>query len=328
MSPETFWSHPPERPIVALLLGATAVGKTTVSLQLAERLNAEIVSVDSRLFYRGMDIATAKPSVQDRSRIPHHLIDIAEPGDTLSLATFQQLAHEAIAAIVSRYRLPLLVGGTGQYVRAVTAAWIPPRVPPNAALRLQLECMTSQRGGQWLHKMLNMVDPVAADFIDARNTRRCIRALEVILTTGRRFSEQRRHGDSLYRVIAIGLRCPRADLYARIDTRIDAMFNQGVLEETKCLLEQGYGEDVPAMSAIGYLQCLKVLHGVINLEQAKAEMRRATRALVRRQANWFKESDPHIMWFESGQAGVVDAIESFIRQAASVCATPTEQYDR
>jgi len=322
MTPKSTWIHPAEKPVVVLLVGATAVGKTEISLQLAERLNAEIVSVDSRLFYRGMDIGTAKPSRQERARIPHHLIDIAEPDETLSLAAFQQLAHEAIAGIVSRCRLPLLVGGTGQYVRAVTAGWSPPRVAPNEGLRAELVRITSRRGRQWLHEKLRMIDPIAADAIDARNVRRTTRALEVILITGRRFSQQRGRGESPFLLTAVGLNRPRAELYARIDARIEAMFDEGLLQETRRLLDQGCRADMPAMSAIGYLQCVKVLHGELDLEQAKAEMRRATRSFARRQSNWFKESDPNITWFNAGKLNIVATIEALIRQSASESLEP------
>ncbi|MFH1184580.1 MAG: tRNA (adenosine(37)-N6)-dimethylallyltransferase MiaA [Chloroflexota bacterium] len=315
--PEGTRTHSDQKPVVALIVGPTAVGKTEISLQLAERLGAEIVSVDSRLFYRGLDIGTAKPSRQDRARIPHHLIDIAEPDETLSLAAFQKLAHEAIAGIVSRARLPLLVGGTGQYARAVAAGWRPPRVPPNESLRRELARLASERGRQWLHERLRMLDPDAAAAIDPRNVRRTTRALEVILTTGRRFSQQRGHGDSPYRLIAIGLRRPRQELYTRIDARIDAMFAQGLLEETRRLLDRGFRPDLPALSAIGYLQCVKVIRGQLDFDQARAEVRRATRAFARRQSNWFKESDPHIKWFDAGQPGLVEAIESFTRGLAS-----------
>jgi len=303
------------RPVAALLVGPTAVGKTEISLQLAQRLGAEIVSVDSRLFYRGMDIGTAKPSLGERARIAHHLIDIADPDQTLSLTEFQRLAHDAINAIVGRAKLPLLVGGTGQYVRAVTAGWIPPSVPPNAALRTELARMASHRGEQWLHQKLEQLDPGAAATIEARNARRTMRALEVILSTGRRFSGQRGHGESRYDLIVIGLRRPRADLYARIDARIETMFERGLLQETNRLLHQGYSADLPALSAIGYMQCVRAIRGELDLEQAKADIRRATRAFVRRQSNWFKESDPNIQWFDAAQQGVVDAIEISIKQA-------------
>lgn len=304
-----------ERPPVLLLVGATATGKTAHSLELAERLNAEIVSVDSRLFYRGLDIGTAKPTLLERARVPHHLIDIAYPDQGISLAEFQRLAHEAITDIVSRARLPLLVGGTGQYVRAVTAGWRPPLVHPNENLRIVLQRLTTERGQDWLHQRLRDLDPEAASGIDARNARRTIRALEVILTTGRKFSQQRARGESPYAGIMVGIRRPRLELYRRIDDRIEEMWRRGLLDETRRLLDQGYKLDLPAMSAIGYSQCIRVIHGQMTPEQAIVEMRRATRAYVRRQSNWFKESDPDIAWFDADRPDVVDLIEGHVRAA-------------
>src|SRR5512144_1074790 len=186
---------------LVLIVGPTAVGKTEIAIQLAERINGEIVSADSRLFYRGMDIGTAKPSREEQARAPHHLIDIADPDEILSLAVFQQKAREAIADIHTRNKLPLLVGGTGQYIRAVTEGWNPPEVKPDDRLRNELGKMKEEKGEYWLHEKLETLDPVAAQKIDARNFRRTIRALEVILTTGKRFSEQRRQSESPYRLL-------------------------------------------------------------------------------------------------------------------------------
>jgi len=300
-----------KKPLI-LIVGPTAVGKTEIAIQLAERLNGEIVSADSRLFYRGMDIGTAKPSRQEQARLSHHLIDIANPDETLSLAVFQQKAHEAIADIHTRGKLPFLVGGTGQYVRAVTEGWTPPEVEPNERLRDELEKMKEERGIEWLHDKLKSLDPASAEKIDARNYRRTIRALEVIMTTGRKFSEQRGQSESPYRLVTIGLTHPRAELYERVDQRIEAMFANGFLDEVKSLLAKGYSPTLPTMSAIGYRECIRVVKGELNEEQAKAEIRRATRIFVRRQANWFKESDPQILWFRV-EAGVADEIEKNIR---------------
>ena len=179
------------KPPLILLIGPTAVGKTELSLQLAERLNGEIVSADSRLFYRGMDIGTAKPSPEERPRVPHHLIDVADPDEVWSLAVFQGKATEIIADIHARGKLPFLVGGTGQYVRAVTEGWTPPEVEPEPRLRGVLESLGENKGIEWLHAGLERVDPASAEKIDARNVRRTIRALEVVLTTGKPFSRQR-----------------------------------------------------------------------------------------------------------------------------------------
>src|SRR5512137_1118701 len=171
------------KPPLIVIVGPTAVGKTELTLRLAERLNGEIVSADSRLFYRGMDIGTAKPSAAELARVPHHLIDVANPDQTWSLAVFQQKARQAIDGIHQRGRLPFLVGGTGQYIRAVTEGWTPPEVHPDERLRSVLEKLKNEKGSvgiYWLHDKLRTLDPISAEKIDARNFRRTIRALEVI----------------------------------------------------------------------------------------------------------------------------------------------------
>jgi tRNA dimethylallyltransferase len=296
-----------------LLVGPTAVGKTELSLQLAERLNGEIVSADSRLFYRGMDIGTAKPTADERTRVPHHLIDVAEPDEIWSLAMFQQAATEIIADIHKRGKLPFLVGGTGQYIRAVTEGWTPPEVEPDPRLRDVLDELAKEGGIYWLYESLKRIDLLAAEKIDPRNVRRTIRALEVILTTGRLFSNQRRRSNSPYNLLTIGLKRSREELYQRVDERIEAMFEAGLLDEVKGLLDKCYSPDLPTMSAIGYRECIQVIEGQLSIEQAKVEMRRATRIFVRRQANWFKEDDPNIHWFDVGQENLVKMVEAFIK---------------
>jgi tRNA dimethylallyltransferase len=304
------------KPLLILIVGPTAVGKTEIAIQLAERLNGEIVSADSRLFYRGMDIGTAKPSHEEQARAPHHLIDIADPDEILSLAVFQQKAREAIADIHTRKKLPFLVGGTGQYIRAVIEGWTPPEVKPDEHLREELTKQKEERGIYWLHDKLKSLDKEAASKIDPRNFRRTIRALEVIMTTGKKFSEQRGQSDWLYHLITIGLTRPRTELYARVDERIESMFANGFLEEVKDLLEKGYSPTLPTMSAIGYRECVQVFEGKIKVEEAKQLIGRATRVFVRRQANWFKESDPNIMWFRV-EEGVVEEIDEYIRPSLS-----------
>lgn len=300
---------------LVLIVGPTAVGKTELAIRLAEKLNGEIISADSRLFYRGMDVGTAKPSKEELARVPHHLIDIVDPDETLSLAVFQQKAQAIISEIHARSKLPLLVGGTGQYVRAVTQGWTPPEVTPNEQLRNALEKMKEERGIEWLHDGLKVLDVKAAEKIDARNYRRTIRALEVIFTTGRKFSEQRGQDDSPYHLISIGLTRPREELYRRVDERIDAMFANGFIDEVKGLLAQGYSAELPSMSAIGYRECVGVIKGELTIEQAKAEMKRITRVFVRRQSNWFKESDPQIRWFNPANQNTAQVIEEYIRNA-------------
>ncbi|GAB4415473.1 MAG: tRNA (adenosine(37)-N6)-dimethylallyltransferase MiaA [Anaerolineales bacterium] len=305
-----------------LIVGPTAVGKTELSLQLAERLDGEIVSADSRLFYRDMDIGTAKPTPEERARVPHHLIDVANPDEIWSLAVFQQKAAEVIADIHARGKLPFLVGGTGQYVRAVTEGWAPPEVKPDDRLRGVLEQMKDERGAEWLHDKLAKLDPKAAAKIDPRNVRRTIRALEVILSTGTPFSQQRRQSVSPYNLLIIGLKRPREELYRRVDERIEAMFAAGFLEEVQGLLNKGYAPDLPTMSAIGYREAVAVLKGEMSEEAAKAQMRRVTRVFVRRQANWFKEDDPSIDWFYAGETQLTEKvathIHAWVREQAQI----------
>ena len=300
------------RPLV-VILGPTAVGKTETALQLAERLDGEIISADSRLFYRGMDIGTAKPSAQELARVPHHLVDVADPDEIWSLAMFQQAAHAAIAEIQGRGRLPFLVGGTGQYIRAVTEEWEIPGAAPNHPLREALENWAVQVGPAGLHDRLAILDPEAAARIDPRNLRRSIRALEVILQTGEKFSSQKSRGISRYRLLQLGLNRPRPELYARIDARIQGMLDAGFVAEVQALLAAGYGPELPSLSAIGYHQMIQYLQGEIDLAEAVMLMKRITRQFVRRQANWFKPDDPQINWFSAGSEAV-DQMESVIRK--------------
>ncbi len=300
-------------PPLVVLVGPTAVGKTELSLRLAERLHGEVVSADSRLFYTGMDIGTAKPTAEERRRVPHHLIDVTDPAHPWSLAVFQQAAAEAIAAIQARGHLPFLVGGTGQYIHAVIHGWKPPELAPDPALRQVLESLATANGGLWLHEKLALLDPASAASIDPRNLRRTVRALEVILSTGRRFSDQRGQGESPYHTLMIGLTRPRPELYTRIDARIEAMFSTGLLEEVQGFLDQGLSPALPGLSAIGYRECAQVLQGQMTLDEAKTQMRRLTRVFVRRQANWFKADDPNIHWFEAGNEPL-DEIVALIRQ--------------
>ena len=299
---------------LVVILGPTAVGKTEIAIQLAERLNGEIVSADSRLFYRGLDIGTAKPTAAERACVPHHLIDVANPDETWSMVIFQRMARQVIAEIHDRQKLPFLVGGTGQYLRAVTEGWKVPAVQPDPRLRTVLEAWSTEIGRQGLHTRLSVLDPAAAQSIDPSNLRRTVRALEVILCSGQLFSDQRRKGESPYRLLTLGLTRPRPELYQRIDRRIDAMFADGLVGEVQGLLAQGYMSSLPALSAIGYQQVIDYLEGKTTLDEALMLIKRLTRQFVRRQANWFKLDDPSIQWFTVGKQ-TVDAMEAKIKEA-------------
>ncbi len=291
---------------LVVIIGPTGVGKTELAIQLAHKINGEIISADSRYFYRGMDIGTAKPSQSELAQVPHHLIDIADPDERCSLASFQEQARQIITDIQKRGRLPMLVGGTGQYVRAVVEGWSPPAQAPDHILRDVLEAWGHRIGYQALYDRLVVIDPAAAKAIDPTNMRRTIRALEVIFLTGERFSAQRTKEPCPYSVAFLGLNRPRPELYERIDQRIDAMMSNGFVDEVKGLLEKGYNPWLPSLSAIGYREIIWYLKGRLNLAEAVVCIRRSTRIYVRRQANWFKPTDPAIHWFDAGQVTLDD----------------------
>ncbi len=308
---------PDKKQPLIVLLGPTAVGKTELSLQLAEELDAEIISADSRLLYRGMDIGTAKPSRHERERVPHHLIDVANPDEIWSLAQFQRGVYAAVDAIHQHGKIPFLVGGTGQYISAIVEGWLIPEVKPDARLRAALQNWGAQIGSLALHDRLAYLDPAAAAQIQPQNMRRTIRALEVILHTGTLFSSQKQQSGGRYRPLRIGITRPRPALYARIDQRIETMFADGLVAEVEALLAAGYDPNLPSLSAIGYRQVVAYLQGEISLEEVKVQMRRITRQFVRRQANWFKPSDPTIQWFSVSDTlfdEVIAAIRLFLAQ--------------
>ncbi|MCC7353876.1 MAG: tRNA (adenosine(37)-N6)-dimethylallyltransferase MiaA [Anaerolineae bacterium] len=299
-------------PLVAIV-GPTAVGKSAVALHLAGRLQGEIVSADSRQVYRGMDIGTAKPTPAERARVPHHLLDVVNPDQVLTLAEYQALAYAAIADVHRRGRLPLLVGGSGLYVRAVTEGLLIPRVPPNTALRSELEAEAKREGAAALHERLRQLDPVAAARIDARNVRRVIRALEVCLTTGGTASERQVRQPPPYRILKLGLTRPRPILYRRIDRRIDEMLDAGLVAEVRDLMARGYALNLPALTGVGYRQIGEHLLGHCTLNEAVAAIRKATRRFVRQQANWFRREDPGIRWYDMEETPVT-AIEDEVQK--------------
>ncbi len=300
-----------EGPLIAIV-GPTAAGKTALALRLAYHLPVEIVSADSRQIYRFMDIGTAKPAAQERQRVRHHLVDIVDPDQPLTLAQYQELAYTAINDIQRRGCIPLLVGGTGLYVRAVLEGLHIPRVKPDPVLREKLYAVAEAQGCEALHERLRDLDPVAAERIDARNVRRVVRALEVSYRLGKPISALQNVVAPPYRVLRIGLSMPRPALYRKIDARIERMLEDGLVEEVRYLVGRGYGYGLPAMSGIGYRQIGMVLRGEASLEEAVALMKRRTRRFVRQQANWFREDDPRIVWFDASKP-VFEAVLARIR---------------
>ena len=296
-----------------VLIGPTAVGKTSTSIFLAQQLNGEVVSADSRYFYRGMNIGTAKPFAEEMEGVPHHLIDVADPDENWSLALFQRKAYQAIDEILAKGKVPILVGGTGQYVEAITDGWQIPKQRANEALRDELNHWAEEVGTEGLHQRLAVLDPEAASTIDHRNVRRTIRALEVIFLTGKKFSDQRMKKEPRYEICRIGLNRPREELYQRVDQRIELMMEMGLVKEVRDLLRKGYAYDLPAFSAIGYREVIQYVRGEISKEEAVMLIKRNTRKFVRRQSNWFKLDDPAIRWFEMGDANVAQAILEYAK---------------
>jgi tRNA dimethylallyltransferase len=277
--------------ILVVIVGPTAVGKTRLSLRLAQEFGGEIISADSRQVYRGMDIGTAKPTLEERHRVPHHLIDVVAPDEAFTLAQYQELAYDAIADVLAQGKFPFLVGGTGQYVRAVVEGWGIPRVPPNEELRAELYHQAEIEGEEALHARLREVDPAAAERIDPRNVRRVVRALEVYLETGQPISKLQCKKPPPYRILQIGLTMKRQELYRRVDERVDRMIEEGLAEEVRGLVEQGYSYDLPSMSGLGYQQIGLYLRGEVSLEEAIQLIKRHTRRFVRHQYNWFRLDD-------------------------------------
>jgi tRNA dimethylallyltransferase len=290
---------------LVVVVGPTASGKSALALALAERFGGEIVNADSRQIYRLMEIGTAKPGAAERARVPHHLLDRVWPEEPLTLAQYQSAATATIADVRARGRLPLLVGGTGLYVRAVVDGLAIPAIPPQPELRAELEAEARAHGPGALHARLAALDPVGAATIDAANTRRLIRALEVCLVTGRPFSEQRGALPTPYDPLLLGLNTARDRLYAWADARVDAMLAAGMLEEVRALVARGYDWSLPALSSLGYREMGAHLRGELTLAEAAARMKLATHALIRRQLTWFRP-DPRIRWLDATDPALAD----------------------
>lgn len=298
------------------IVGPTAVGKSELAFQIAQELNGEIISADSRQIYRYMDIGTAKPSLEQRAKVPHYLIDIVDPDVLFSLALYQKLAYEAIRDIWKRQRLPFLVGGSGLYVWATIEGWKIPKVLPDLKFRQELEEKAKRNGYQALYDELKKVDLVSAQRIAPTNVRRIIRALEIYKTTGCMPFQMWHKEIPEFPIHIIGLYTERAALYQRIDFRVDKMIKDGLVEETKWLLDEGYSIALPSMSGIGYKQIAMSLQGKLALTAAIQQIKYETHRLARHQYGWFRLQDDRIHWFEAGEkikGSVMETIKGFIR---------------
>ena len=298
------------------IVGPTAVGKSRLALGLGQAFDAEIVAADSRQVYRYMDIGTAKPGPEERALVPHHLIDVVAPDEDFSLALYQQMAYRAVAEIQGRGRLALLVGGSGLYVRAVVGGLSIPPIPPDAELRRSLQEIAAKEGYMALYEELKRCDPDAAARIDPRNIRRLIRAIEVSRHASVPFSQLQR-SEPLFRTLMIGLTTARDDLYRRIDSRVDDMIEQGLVQEVEGLLERGYTLDLPSMSGVGYRQIGQYLRGQIDLAEAVERIKFETHRIARHQYAWFRLKDEAVHWFDvrdDTQAPIRNLIQGFANQ--------------
>ena len=310
-------------PLLIVLLGATASGKTALSLHLAEVLGGEIVSCDSVAVYRGMEIGAAKPTAAERERIPHHMLDVTTPEVAYTAGDYSRAARATVRAIAARGHVPIVVGGTGLYLRALLQGLFdaPPR---SEALRERLRERAATRGSAWLHRMLARLDAVSAARIHANDTPKLIRALEVCLTARQPLSQAWSAGAEPlrgFRLLRIGLDPPRAALYARINARAAAMFDLGLVEETRALLEQ-YGPECRGLTALGYKQAAEWVRGEISLAAAIAATQQGHRNYAKRQATWFRR-EPQVHWlhgFGDEAAVQADAL-ALCRQAAAGTST-------
>jgi tRNA dimethylallyltransferase len=307
-------------PLVVILLGPTGSGKTALSLELTERFGGEIVSCDSVAVYRGMELGTAKPSKEDRARVPHHLIDVADPDEPFTAGEYSRLARKALQEIKVREHLPIVTGGTGLYLRALTEGLFagPAR---REDLRERLRASAEKRGSAWLHRVLKRLDAATAERIHANDTAKLIRAIEVCVTARKPMStilwSEEIARDQLvgFRLLRIGLNPPREQLYNRLNERCAAMFAAGLVEETRELLAK-YGP-VKALDSLGYRQARSVLDGTTSVENAIKEAQQGHRNYAKRQMTWFRR-EPEVHWIEGfGDEAETQAKASAIGESAA-----------
>jgi tRNA dimethylallyltransferase len=305
-----------EQPRVAVIVGPTGVGKSALAVAIAEHLRGEIVNADSRQLYIGMDIGTAKPTAEQRARVPHHLLDVCAPDQPLDVAKFAALGRRAIEDIAARCRPVIVCGGSGLYLKVLLrGVFLGPAASPE--LRRELLKQSAQHGPQYLHQRLRAVDPQSAQRIAPRDVVRVVRALEVFYLTGTPLSVYHQHhgfSQARYETLMLGLTMERERLYARIDRRFDAALASGFLDEVRALLAQGYDFGRPPLSTIGYRHLAAYLRGEMALEQAVALAKRDTRRFAKRQLTWFRR-DGQIRWMtpEQAQERALEMFSRFLR---------------
>lgn len=295
---------------VVSVIGATATGKTSLGIEIARCFNGEVVNADSRLFYRGMDIGTAKPDQSERQGVKHHLIDILDPHQAYSLSEFLKDARDAILNIADREKLPIVVGGSGQYIWGLLEGWDVPNIPPNPELREGLETQLRDEGVEALQARLYATGALGVEKVEILNPRRLIRAIERAVATGDAMGGASKSAEPPYDALVIGLNAPRELLHARVEKRVDDMFAAGWGEEVERLIERGAKRDMPSMSAIGYRQLIDHIEGRIDDSKMREEILIGNHRLIGAQNNWFKMRDERISWIEITDVDHVDkAIE-------------------
>lgn len=290
------------KPTILALVGPTGSGKTKTAIQICHALNAEIVSMDSMQIYRGMDIGTAKPTQSELAAAPHHMIDIADPSQIFTVSMYREMAGKVIDDILDRGKLPLLVGGTGLYLQAISYDMSLGENGADSRLREELNQIAAQPGGPLeLHKRLEAVDPDTAKKLHPNDVRRVIRSLEIFETSGKPKSElgNETRVEGPYRVLVYGLSLPREQMYARINERVDQMIADGLVDEVRHLLQKGISPkpEGGAMQAIGYKEIVSALQGELTMDQAVSLIKQSSRRYAKRQWTWFRH-DKRTQWFD------------------------------
>lgn len=280
---------------LVVILGPTATGKSHLAINLAKKINAEIISGDSMLIYQGMDIGTAKPSTQEQENIPHHLIDILPPQADFSVTQFKDLAENLILDINNRGKTPILVGGTGLYIRSLLEDYQFVNVAENTELRLELEKFALDFGKEALHKRLSELDSSAAERLHYNDTRRVIRAIEVAMAGSAVSTKKNKH--LRYQAEIFGLRMERQELYARINHRVLEMLAKGLVQEVQTLLANGTISTCQSMQGIGYKQTVDYLQGMVSLQQCTENIQQATRNFAKRQITWYRQME-YVNWLD------------------------------
>lgn len=296
---ESFLAQPKEKPPLIIILGPTASGKTGLSVKLAQKLNGEIISSDSRQIYRYMDIGTDKISQKEMQGVKHYMLDVCDPDKVFTMADYQRQATHSIKEILNKGKVPFLVGGTGLYINAIAENYQLDKAPPDMKLRAELEAELEEKGAEALHKMLEELDPLSASKIHPNNHRYLIRALEINLKT--QGPKGNKRGESKYEIFKVGIDWDREQLYERINSRVDQQIDRGILNEIKTLLSEGYERNLPSMTGLGYKEFFPYLDGEASLEECLEKLKQNTRNYAKRQMTWFRRDD-EIYWITPEEA--------------------------